>query len=227
MSGSGEAHSRLDQLLKPHGLMNRCALHLNEDADLAAREHGYRTIVLAGHAGSSFWQYFERFQTSHGGSNPLDAWSRVVGEAIATQLDGCTALYPFEKPWWPFQNWIARAEGLKPSPLGILIHPEYGLWHGYRVAFAFREAIAIPRPATQVHACDSCLDKPCIEDCPVGAITEVGFRRDACRTHLADGAGQAGCMQSGCLSRNACPVGAKYRYNNDQLRFHMAALDLP
>ena len=27
-----------------------------------------------------------------------------------------------------------RAEGLKPSPLGVLVHPDFGLWHGYRGA---------------------------------------------------------------------------------------------
>ncbi len=32
------------------------------------------------------------------------------------------------------------AEGLKPSPLGLLMHPEYGLWHGYRGAILFGEA---------------------------------------------------------------------------------------
>ena len=206
--------------------MARCALHLNEDADLAAREHGYRTIVLAGHAGSSFWPFFERFHGGYGGPHPLDAWSRTVGQAIAQQLD-CAALYPFERPWWPFQSWISRAEGLKPSPMGILIHPDYGLWHGYRIAFAFHEAISIPMPTIHAHACDSCTDKPCIAACPVDAVTGEGFRRGACRTHLAGPAGQVECMQDGCRSRNACPVGADYRYNPAQLRFHMAALELP
>ena len=31
-------------------------------------------------------------------------------------------------------------------------------------------------------------------------------------------------MQSGCIARNACPVGAEYRYPVEQLRFHMDAL---
>ncbi|MEM9107690.1 MAG: 4Fe-4S dicluster domain-containing protein [Pseudomonadota bacterium] len=180
---------------------------------------------MVGHAGSSHWHVFERFEREHKGPDPLDAWSRSVGEAIASQLD-CVALYPFEKPWWPFQSWISRAEGLKPSPLGILIHPEYGLWHGYRLAFAFREFISVPASKNHPHACDTCVDKPCVGACPVEAIHLDGFRLDTCRTHLASVAGQAGCMQQGCLSRNACPVGAGYRYNSRQLRFHMAALEL-
>ena len=133
--------------------------------------------MLVGHAGSTFWPVFQRFELTHEGPDPLDAWSQSVGDAIATQLD-CAALYPFEKPWWPFQNWIARAEGLRPSPLGILIHPEYGLWHGYRLAFAFREALPIPAPRSHPHACDNCMDKPCIAACPVDAIAEEGFKRD-------------------------------------------------
>jgi hypothetical protein len=224
LSGADDALVWLGQLLRPLGLTVRCALHLDSDADLAAREYGYRTVVLAGHAGSSFWPQFARFKNSHGGDDPLDAWSRSVGQAIAAEI-GCAALYPFERPWWPFQNWIARAEGLRPSPLGILIHPEYGLWHGYRVAFAFRQAIAIPAPQNHRHACDSCVAKPCIRACPAAAITERGFRRSACREHLAGAAGKAGCMRQGCISRNACPVGAEYRYDADQLRFHMDALE--
>ena len=46
------------------------------------------------------------------------------------------------------------------------------------------------------------------------------------RSHLRTQEGQAGCMLSGCLARAACPVGAAYRYNGAQLRFHMAALSL-
>ena len=222
---SDTAYADLNNLLEQRGLMARGGLFLDRDADLAAQEHGYRTIVLAGHVGSSFWPNFERFRDSYRGNDPLDAWSRSVGDAIEAELD-CVALYPFEKPWWPFQSWIARTEGLRPSPLGILIHPEFGLWHGYRAAFAFREAINIPAPKALAHACDDCTDKPCMAACPVGAVAEQAFQLKACRTHLAGNVGRAGCMVQGCLSRNACPVGAGYRYNGAQLRFHMDALDL-
>jgi hypothetical protein len=34
----------------------------------------------------------------------------------------------------------------------------------------------------------------------------------------------AGQLASGCIARNACPVGAGYRYPVEQLGFHMVAL---
>ncbi|MCY6380049.1 hypothetical protein [Hoeflea prorocentri] len=156
-------------------------------------------------------------------ADPLDAWSRRIGEEIESEF-GCKAFYPFEKPWWPFQSWINAAEGLKPSPLAILIHPEYGLWHGYRAAFGFREAIALPEPAELNHACDDCAEKPCLSACPAHAIAPDGFDLPRCRSHLSTDDGRQGCMQFGCLARNACPVGEAYRYKPAQLRFHMDAL---
>ena len=118
-----------------------------------------------------------------------------------------------------------QAEELKPSPLGILIHPVYGLWHGYRGAFGFYDSLVASVPETAGHPCESCLEKPCLTHCPVGAITLDGFQYQPCRTHLGTAAGEAGCMQAGCLARAACPVGADYRYPPGQLRFHMAALE--
>ncbi|MEX3009951.1 ferredoxin [Hoeflea sp. TYP-13] len=221
-----EVYGLLDQALKRHGLMARGGLYLDSDADLAAREYGFKTVVLAGHAGSSFWPEFERFDKDYDGPDPLDAWSKTIAEQIASEF-ACKALYPFEKPWWPFQSWIGRTEGLKPSPLAILIHPQYGLWHGYRAAFAFQEAIAIPAPQSLMHACDDCADKPCLSACPAEAVTQHEFRLKQCRGHLTGEEGHNGCLVAGCLARNACPVGSNYRYCDAQLRFHMNALELP
>lgn len=206
------------------GLRARGGLQTDPDLDRRAWRNGFRTLVLAGHVGSSCWTHFESFRADYRGDDPLDAWSRFVGDAIAAEFE-TQALYPFDKPWWPWQNWCRRIEGLRPSPLGILIHPQYGLWHGYRVAFAFREAIEVPPPVALEHPCDRCIDKPCISHCPAAAVTPDRFDLRRCRSHLAGPAGRAGCMTQGCLARNACPVGRQYRYDAAQLRFHMAALD--
>jgi len=185
-----------------------------------------KSLILIGHIGSPPWPNFQRFRRSYGGSDPLDAWSKHVIEPIAKAFSG-VALYPFEKPWWPFQQWIKRSEGLKPSPLGILIHPEFGLWHGYRAALGFDVPIRMPAPVSLPHACDACVDRPCIAACPAGALTSGRFDIGPCRDHLAGETEPGGCMALGCASRNACPVGKDYRYDEAQLRFHMATLTLP
>ncbi|MBP1857224.1 Fe-S-cluster-containing hydrogenase component 2 [Rhizobium herbae] len=115
---------------------------------------------------------------------------------------------------------------MKASPLGILIHPEYGLWHGYRGALGFAHVLPAAAPAVDAHPCDHCPDKPCLSSCPADAILPSGFQIKPCRAHLRTREGQTGCMAGGCLARNACPVGAEYRYSTEQLRFHMAALSL-
>ena len=212
--------------LAAHGLSTRGGVRFAGDGPTLPGGGQMRGLVLVGHVGSSFWPYFETFAANEIGPDPLDRWSKHVVAPIAEAFGG-TALYPSEKPWWPFQRWIAMSEGLKASPLGILIHPEYGLWHGYRAAIGFERHIDIPAAVAGAHPCDDCRDRPCITACPVGAVAMDRFDVVRCRSHLAAAAGKAGCMRQGCLSRNACPVGRRYRYRPAQLRFHMDALERP
>lgn len=165
-------------------------------------------------------------------ADPLDAWSKAVLEPVAALLGG-EAVFPSDRPWQPFQQWAMAAERLKPSPLGLLIHPHYGLWHGYRGAILFAGARRDDAPFTSagmtepqpmvVHPCDACSDKPCLSACPVGAFSLSGFAVSDCRTFVKTEAGTTTCMGSGCLARDACPVGREYRYGPEQIRFHMAA----
>src|SRR5271166_4757675 len=77
-------------------------------------------------------------------------------------------------PHFPFQQWVRRAEPVHPSPLGLLIHPIYGLWHSYRGALAFPEALDVPALEVAPSPCDSCAEKPCLGACPVGAFSLDG-----------------------------------------------------
>lgn len=221
---SENVYRRLEALLLPLGLMVRGGVAFDADAPILSDGRKVESLVLIGHAGSSFWPHFRHFLTTFDDPDPLDRWTRHVIEPVADACDG-TALYPFDRPWWPFQRWISQAERLKPSPLGMLIHPEYGLWHGYRAALAFTQRIAIPRNDEPVHPCASCAERPCIAACPASAISDDAFDVVRCRTFLAGPAG-AGCMTQGCGSRDACPVGREYRYGSDHRRFLMQSLDL-
>ncbi|SOC42895.1 ferredoxin [Rhizobium subbaraonis] len=216
--------------LRPHGLFLRGVINFagGEAAPFLADGRRAASVALIGNVGSSIWPHFRAWQDQTpdcGGSDPLDAWSKAVIGPAANAL-GATAYFPSDPPWQPFQQWAMRAEGLRASPLGILIHPVYGLWHGYRGALALKHAVdaeAWAEPPGS-HPCDNCRERPCLARCPAGAVGAAGFDVPACRDHLRTNTGRKGCMTAGCIAREVCPVGAGYRYCADQLRFHMAAL---
>jgi len=224
----------LDAALAEHGLCLRGWV-FPDTSTVAMPSNGRAAsaICLVGHAGGGFWPVFDAWRARYPGiADPLDTWSRTVIAPLA-EAEGGEAVFPSDRPWQPFQQWAMAAEGLKPSPLGMLIHPDHGLWHGYRGAILFGpEALAeLDRPGAQAskreadptHPCDTCLGRPCLSACPVGAFSEEGFDVACCRGHLQTEAGQKGCMAGGCLARDACPVGRDQRYSPEQIRFHMKA----
>ena len=151
-----------------------------------------------------------------GGGNPIDRWTARVLSDLA---DG--VLFPFGgPPHHPFQLWARRADpALSVSPLGILIHPEFGLWHALRGALLYREQLELPEMAPAASPCDGCSAKPCLKTCPVGAFTRSGYDVVSCRSYLRTLSGQP-CMIQGCQARLACPVGREYAYR-DGLAQHL------
>jgi hypothetical protein len=204
------------------GLVPRGAFRL-EDGERSGALAGIRTIVLAGLAGREGWSAFAASpEASDGADHPLDRWSRRVIEAVAREL-GAKTFFPFGgPPFWPFQQWARRAEPVYPSPIGILIHPRYGLWHSYRGALGFREALEVPEPPAVPSPCESCSGRWCLKTCPVGAFSGLGYDVAACVGHLKSAAG-ADCMGFGCRARRACPVGAEHAYGPEQADFLMRA----
>jgi hypothetical protein len=204
------------------GLVPRGAMRLDA-SDRRGALADIRAIVLAGMAGRQGWGAFAASaEAGEGMDDPLDRWSRRVIEALARDL-GATAFFPFGgPPFWPFQQWARRSEPVHPSPIGLLIHPRYGLWHSYRGALGFGEALDVPEPAAAPSPCDSCRERPCLNACPVGAFSGSGYDVAACAGHLQDAAG-ADCMGLGCRARRACPVGAEHAYGPEQANFTMRA----
>ncbi|MCG7505809.1 4Fe-4S dicluster domain-containing protein [Mesorhizobium retamae] len=182
-----------------------------------------KSVLLVGQAGAAPWPHFMawRRRQPQNLQNPLDTWSREVIDGISARF-GASAVYPSDKPYQPFQQWAMRAEGLKPSPLGILMHPQYGLWHAYRGALLFADEIPIQGAHDPIHLCDLCVGKPCLKSCPVDAYSADGFAYQSCLAH-ARGPQGGPCRTGGCLDRNACPYGADYRYPAEVQAFHMAS----
>lgn len=179
-----------------------------------------RTILLIGNAGPQMWLFFKKAMPK--GPDPLDTWSKSVIGEVARRFDA-KALFPSDgPPYLPFQRWAMKAEPVYPSPLGILIHPDYGLWHGYRGALAFAEKLPVPPKDDRPSPCETCADRPCLTACPVAAFGEGGYDVPACASHLRQPDGED-CMALGCRARRTCPVGPDYIYEPAQAAFHMAA----
>lgn len=228
MSG-GIDLTEITAALETHGLILRGGFNLTDEEHPppGPASSPAKALLLVGQAGSAPWPHFQKWRHGQPGDlkNPLDTWAREVIGAVAEKF-GARAVSPSDKPYLPFQQWAMRAEGLRPSPLGILMHPEYGLWHAYRGALLFDHEIVIAEPREVIHLCDTCAGKPCLKACPVDAYSETGFAYQDCLVHVRGPAGRA-CRDGGCLDRNACPYGSKYRYPADEQAFHMVAFSRP
>ena len=211
--------------LSANGLILRGGFNFaaGEDVPVGVSGAAARSVLLVGQAGAAPWPHFMRWRERRPQiiANPLDTWSRQVIGAVAEKF-GARSVSPSDRPYLPFQQWAMRAEGLKPSPLGILMHPKYGLWHAYRGALLFEDEIGVEASHASIHLCDTCVEKPCMKSCPVDAYSPEGFAYQSCLSHVR-GADGSPCRTGGCLDRNACPYGTAYRYPADVQHFHMAA----
>ncbi|MDW3214251.1 MAG: hypothetical protein R8G01_09660 [Ilumatobacteraceae bacterium] len=182
--------------------------------------HPRRSVVMIGNVGGAMWGPFRAGETP--GSHPLDRWTRATLQPIAEEF-GASYVHPSDEPFQPFQRWAQRADDVWPSPIGLMIHPTYGLWHAYRGALLFdHEVVGLPPIGRRANPCITCADRPCLTTCPVDAFTAEGYDSDACAVHVRSG-DRPTCLDDGCAARRACPVGVEFRYGPDQMRFHMEA----
>ncbi len=184
--------------------------------------------LLIGNAGSAMWRVFSQSaEYADGAPDPMNRWTKRVLDVLADET-GARVVYPFDEPYWPFQRIAQKASQSRSSPLGILIHPKYGLWYAFRGLVIFDEVHEFMSQINELvatsedlnHPCATCLDKPCLSACPVGAFTGEQLDVKACFTHL-DSANDPDCMQSGCQARCACPIAKEHQYDGAQLHFHM------
>ncbi len=211
--------AKLDARAAEAGLRALGGFHAGtEDDDLPA---GTQAVVLLAPREPGFWARIgAEPEFADGRPDPLDRWSRRTVGRLACALGG-KALFPFGgPPWRPFLSWALRTGRLHPSPVGMLVHNDAGLWVSLRGALALRQRIDLPGPAPS--PCDTCAGQPCRTACPVGALGGGPYDIATCRGHIAAPEG-AECMAAGCRARRACPVSARYPREPAQSAFHMRA----
>lgn len=190
-----------------------------------ARDEG-KYIVLLGLSREGWDAFAAAEEYADGEPNPLDRWSQRVIGALGARLDA-QALFPFGgPPYQPFMRWAAASGVMWPSPLGMSLHRDHGLWMSFRGALGFAALEGIDEtPATR--PCDTCISQPCLNTCPVNAFRAEGgegerYDVNACAAHVASAEGAA-CRERGCLARRACWVGQDFVPEPNRASFHMRA----
>lgn len=188
-----------------------------------------RQGLLVGNAGPGLWAICSQSQEFQDGlPHPMNRWTARVLREISSGHHLDRPIFPFDEPYWPFQRMLAAATGMRQSPLGLFIHPEFGLWQAVRGVlvvphgrkFMIPDNALAGTPENQIHPCDGCKEKPCLSACPVDAFDGKSLDVASCHAHLILNK-EPRCMISGCRARDACPVGRQHRYDGEQVRFHM------
>jgi hypothetical protein len=176
------------------------------------------SLLLLGSTGPALWDAMSAADWLSR-PDPVDSW-------CATRLSELRASLPMRGVFvFPSRTPVdvlalGRAAGwAHPTPLGLGMHPEHGLWVGYRGALLLDVAVPEAGVRTEVPPCESCEGTPCVGAWLGAAVEPGGLQIAACfEQRLTD----TPCAQS-CASRRACPVGVASQYGESQVAHHQGS----
>jgi len=188
---------------------------------LGTAPEGSGIVVLLGLSREGWDVFASSPEKADGEPDPLDRWSQRIVGALGERLNA-EPLFPFGgPPYQPFMRWAAASGRMGPSPLGMSIHRDHGLWMSFRGALGFAALDGITETPVG-RPCDGCASRPCLKACPVDAFDGTRYDVDRCAAHVASPEGAA-CRERGCLARRACWVGQGWVPEPNRASFHMRA----
>ena len=185
-------------------------------------------LLLIGHAGKKFWDVFQSRIADEVmlKPDPVDRYSRdITAEALEKHLPNINKWLLFPADDCPI-NLMALGRAFNwhtPSPLGMGIHWNYGLWSAYRAVWWVDvecegqvSESQVKSPATDI--CSQCETQECVASCPADAIQ---YRENPDLSSCADYRLQDSSQcESTCLARMACPYAGEHRYIEQQMAYH-------
>lgn len=181
----------------------------------------FETVLMFGQAGRTLWSTSVRHHLDR--PNPFDDTAvELVEQHFGARYPNVslTIAYPGAASL-PLIRMAELVGWGRPSPQGLTIHPIYGLWIAHRVVALTSAALGPDPDPLADHPCDSCVGRPCESACPAEAVSLArGFFIEPCARHRI--VEDSSCAYR-CLAREACPVGAEFRYGPEQMHHHYSA----
>ena len=177
------------------------------------------SIILLAHGGEELWRQLPH--PIHEDDDPIDNFSlRAMREFADSVIDGeCKILFPLTDYLLPLQKLSRELNLSRPSPLGLDISQNFGVWFAFRGMLITKRDIPslVPRPFES--PCLTCKSQECANACPVGAVKlNSSFEIKTCADYrFSDG---SACADK-CLARLACPYQSEHRYEILQTQYHM------
>ena len=177
-----------------------------------------KTLMLLGPDEPGFWNIFtSSTEWVDGETDPMDKWSYRIISKIARETDA-TPYFPFGPKRHPFYQWAIRTGSAWASPVSLLVHKDVGLMVSYRGALGFQIKLDVPTPVE--NPCKIC-DQPCVQACPISALSIKGYDVKKCKQFLTTEENTYRLSQ-GCSVRTSCPLSKTLKRHPKQSEYHMS-----
>lgn len=177
-------------------------------------------LILLGNGGKSFWRNLKAQNITE--LNRVDQYSDSIAREFAQQaLAGhdWELLYP-GAPTIPLQQLGEIAGWHHPSPMGIGIQQQWGLWYAYRALLITDTPLETSQQPATPNPCDECKGQPCVTECPAKAVSNrLPFQLGLCVDYRLS---ENSTCSDRCLARLTCPQSSQHRYTMEQIKYHYA-----
>jgi len=227
-----------DTALHQHGLNLAAVFNLSElppqlleqldSGDIKSSD--YTQLILVGHAGQTLWTQVQQWQADNhhsgnkGSENPVDDFSIAkTSQWLKQYLSEDDYVFVYPGPTSINLKALGELAGWHhESPMKIGIHQKWGTWYAYRaLILANSQFAASELPVNEKQSsgspCEQCIIAPCINACPVGAITGDALDLELCIDYRRSTGSD--CINQ-CLGRQACHVGKAHQYSDEQIEYH-------
>ncbi len=177
------------------------------------------SIILLAQGGRELWGHLPHPLIEL--EDPIDNFAieamKVFGQSA---LEGdFKILFPLTSYLLPLQKLGRELNLSRPSPLGLDINFDFGVWFAFRGVMITKKNIPIVKPNAFLSPCLSCTSQECLKMCPVGAISiDQPFDIKTCGDYRFSK--NSKCTDR-CLERLSCPYKAEHRYEIEQTQYHM------